>query len=169
MPVNQHMIDHINWSVFWYSKKKKRWVRKRFKDDLTGALKFFTTHVTTHTGITLHSDNKGFPPPRRITEHERETWVVVKRKGKRYKKRTTEIVNLMDEYNAKGIWWCPGCVQLRKFIFVETDKGPTMYCPVCGHNNWMFHVRRHNPKASVIEQGKRQRRTRGNRRSRRSR
>jgi hypothetical protein len=84
---------------------------------------------------------------------------VVTRKGKKFKKKVITVVNFMDEYNQKGIWWCPYCIKLRRFEFTETERGPEMFCPVCGCGNYLFEVRRHNPHAAIIEMHKRQRRT----------
>jgi hypothetical protein len=153
---NKHWTRYQNWSVFWFSKKKGKYVRKRFHEDLGAALKFFGENQH-RPGITLHPDNHGYPPPKRITEHERVTWEVVRRKGKKYKKKVVTIVNLMNDYNAKGIWWCSYCVKLRRFKSVETERGPEMYCPVCGCSHRI--VKEHNPKALVIEMHKAQRRT----------
>ena len=149
MSVNQHMYDYAKWSVFWRNKKGK-FVRKRFYEDLQGALRFMRDNPDRPV-LTLHSDNLGFPPPRRITHFEEHGWTVVKRKGKRYKKRVVTIVNRMHDYNQKGIWWCPYCIQLRRFEFAETERGPEMFCPVCGCGNYLFEVRRYNPHAAIIE------------------
>lgn len=162
---NQYWVDHLNWSVYW--RKKGKWVRKRFRDDFPGALKFFLTKL--EMTPTLHSDNRGWPPPKRITAYERVSWKVVSRGGKKYKKRVVTVVNLMREYNDKGVWWCPYCVKLRPFKLMQTDRGPSMYCPVCTIDNYDFHVRKHNPKAAIIEQAKIQRRTSAKSRRRRSR
>lgn len=155
---NDAWIRYQKWSVFWYSEKKKRFVRKRFYEDLGKAIQFYTMKQGL-PGLTLHTDNHGYPPPTRITEHVHEKWIVVEQGGKRYKKRVTETVNLMAEYNRKGIWWCPYCIQLRRFKLTEAERGPEMFCPVCGCGNHLSDVRRHNPQASVIEMHKRERKT----------
>lgn len=162
---NTFWVQHQKWSVFWYNRKKSKYVRKRFREDLGAAIKFYRENLD-RPGITLHSDNHGYPPPLRITEHERETWRVVTRKGKRYKKKVIILINLMREYNHKGIWWCPYCVQLRRFKFRETERGPEMYCPVCLVSNYLAVVRRHNPQSVIIEMHKRQRRTQSGKRRR---
>lgn len=153
---NAHWTRYQNWSVFWYSKNKGKWLRKRFREDFGAAVKFFGENQH-RPGITLHPDNHGYPPPKRITHHERVTWEIVKRKGKKYKKKVVTVVNLMDEYNSKGIWWCSYCVQLRRFKEIQTERGPELYCPVCKVSHRL--VKDHNPKALVIEMHKAQRRT----------
>ena len=165
-----HWTRYQFWSVFWYSTKKKRYVRKRFREDLAAALKFFGEKD--YPAITLHADNHGYPPPRRITEHEHITWKIVRKGGKKYKRKVVDIVNLMSEYNAKGIWWCPYCIKLRRFDLVETMRGHEMVCPVCQISSYESKTRDCNPKAIIVEQHKRQQRTssaqRRNRRRKRS-
>lgn len=161
---NRHWTRYQNWSVFWYSKNKKKWLRKRFREDVAAAIKFFGENQH-RPGITLHPDNHGYPPPRRFTEHERVKWKVVRIKGKKYKKKVVTIVNLMDEYNAKGIWWCSYCIKLRRFETIQTEYGPEMFCPVCGVSHRL--VRQHNPKALEVEMHKAQRRTQSAKRRRR--
>lgn len=165
---SRHWTRYQNWSVFWYSKTKKSYVRKRFHEDFGAALEFYHDAVEEgkKRGLTLHPDNHGYPPPKRITEHEQITWKVVKRNGKRYKKKVVTIVNLMHEYNAKGIWWCAYCVKLRRFTSVYTERGPEMHCPVCGVSHRL--VKEHNPKAVIIEMHKAQRRTTNGKRRRRT-
>jgi len=141
--------------VYWFSTKKKKWVRKRFGTDLNTALKFFQERD--YPGKTLHSDNRAYPPPPRITHHETEEWKVVSRKGRKYKKKVKRVVNLMSEYNLKGVWWCPFCIQLRRFKFVETEYGPEMFCPVCTASHRI--VKNYNPNAVVIERDYKPRRT----------
>jgi rubrerythrin len=161
---NAHWTRYQKWSVFWYNKKKGKYVRKRFYEDIASAIKFYTEHQD-RPGITLHVDNHGYPPPLRITEHERVKWIVVKRKGKRYKKKVTEIVNLMDEYNLKGIWWCPYCIKLRSFTVIESDEGMEAHCPVCTASHRI--VKQYNPKAIDLEFRKTRRKQSGPRRRRR--
>lgn len=162
--VYQHGQARSRWSVYYY--RKGKWRRKRFKEDFTAALKFYTENVET-TGLTLHCDNVAFPPPDRIRFHERESWEIVTRKGKKYKKRKVTVVNLMEDYNRKGIWWCGYCIKLRRFKEIQTDRGTEMCCPVCWVSNYM--VRDHNPFATVIEYHKTQRRTPGARKKRKRR
>ena len=160
---NDHYVRTIRWSVIW--RKKGRWVRKRFHDDFQAALSFFLEKQTQQA--TLHSDNKAWPPPTRITEHEHVSWKIIKRGGKRYKQKTTTVVNLLHEYKNKGVWWCPYCIKLRRFAFMQTERGPEAYCPVCQITNYDSSTRRHNPKAVAIEYHQPQRRTRGRSRRRR--
>lgn len=155
MALHQASVAGVKWSVIW--RKKGKWVRKRFGNDLGEAIALYEAKHDQHP--TIHSDNVGFPPPDRITHHERVKWEIVVKKGKRYKKKVVTVHNLMREYNDKGVWWCPYCIKLRPFKFIKTERGPEMYCPVCQISNYDFHVRKHNPKAAIIEQAKIQRRT----------
>lgn len=162
---NDFWVQQLRWSVFWYSRKKKKYVRKRFGDDFYAALKFYELRRETNYNATLHVDNHSFPPPSRITAYERVDWKVVVRNGRRYKKKVVTTVNLMNEYNTKGIWWCGYCIQLRRFVQIDTDKGPEMYCPVCIASHRIN--KRYNPKAITLEMHKAQRRTNGDKRRRR--
>lgn len=164
MSVNQHMVDHMKWSVYW--QKKGKWVRKRFYDDVGAAIRFYADRLD-RPGITLHCDNMAFPPPKAITEYRRQSWKIVRIKGKKFKKKVFTVINLMEEYNQKGVWWCPYCIKLRRFTLTETERGPEMYCPVCGCGNYIATVRRHNPHAAVIEMHKRQQRTSSGKRRKR--
>ena len=160
---NAHWVEYQRWSVFWYSTKKKKWVRKRFAEDVAGAIKFFKERD--YPGITLHSDNRAYPPPKRITEHEYHDYRVVLRKGKHYKKKVLKVKNLMGEYNLKGIWWCPYCIQLRRFKLVQSEEGAEMYCPVCTASHRICRV--YNPQAAVIDGRRTPRRTSARSRRRR--
>ena len=160
MTLSQNALNTgARWEVRWLGKKGL--VRKRFDDDFGAALKFYC--LLREGGkkvVTLRSCNVGFPPPKRITEHEVQTWEVVTRRGKKYKRRVTTTVDLMEEYNLRGIWWCPYCIKLRKFKQIKDEFGrPLTLCPVCDISNWDWYVKRYNPQAKIIEY--RKRRTRG--------
>jgi len=152
---NIFWIANLRWSVYW-RKKNGKIVRKRFGDDFNAALKFYQER-TDRPAITLHVDNHSFPPPSRITHHDKVSWQVVVRKGRRFKKKVVTTVNLMHEYNRKGIWWCGYCIQLRRFVLVQTDRGPEMYCPICTASHRIN--KQYNPQAQIIEMHKQQRRT----------
>lgn len=150
------------WSVYYL--RKGKWKRRRFKEDFTLALKFYTEMVGTK-GLTLHCDNVAFPPPDRLTKAEKDVFEIVKRKGKRYKKRKTVIYNKMEEYNLEGIWWCGYCIKLRRFKEIDTERGTEMCCPVCWVSNYL--TRDHNPLAYKLEYTSPRSTTNGKRRKRR--
>lgn len=165
MTLSQNSLNNqAHWSVYWFG--KGRWKRKRFRTEYDSALKWYIENLH-RTGITLHSDNVAFPAPRRLTHYEETQWRVVTKKGKKYKKRYTVVTNRMRELNARGIWWCPYCIKLRRFREIRTDRGVETYCPVCTVSNYLMAVRQHNPKAVIIEHHKPQRSPRGRRRRRR--
>lgn len=158
MSLTQHAVGlpgsaRARWSVYYH--RKGKWRRKKFADDFGAALKFHNELIVGNTakGTTLHCDNISFPPPNHIAKHERVEWEIVKKsvKGrmKRFKKKRIVIVNLMAEYNAKGIWWCPYCIKLRRFKEVQTDRGRELCCPVCWASQYL--VREYNPLATIIE------------------
>lgn len=145
---NQHMIDNIRWSVFVIVRRRRK--RKKFGRDFQLALRFYGECREKGYTACLHSDNAAFPPPARLTEVAVESWEIVRRKGKRYKKRITKIINRMNDLNAEGKFWCPYCIQLRRF---ETDPETQglISCQMCGITSRDHHVRAHNPKAVIVE------------------
>jgi len=148
------------WSVFYRRNGKQK--RRKFGTEFDEALKFYTTVPN----ATLHCDNVSFYPPERLTHHEHTTWTVATVKGKRYKRRVTKTVNLLREYNHKGIWWCCYCVKLRRFKEITTERGVEMCCPVCWVSSYEGATRHANPMATIIEQHRTRRRTGGTRRRR---
>lgn len=159
-------VPRSKWSVMWKGKNGYM-AEKRFEEDFGAALEFYVKVLgADKKWVTLRCCNAGFAPPRSITEHEQVSYQVVTRKGKRYKKKVIEYINLMEQHNAEGTWWCPFCIQLRRF-YKDPDEPfrVVMRCPVCEVSHQDFHVKAYNPKA--IELDLRPRRIRGKQRSRR--
>jgi hypothetical protein len=149
--------------------KKGYIVEKKFDNDFAGALDAYTTlKAAGKKWVTLRCCNVGFAPPRNITHAPVATYKIVTRGGKKYKKKVITETDLMPEYNAKDVWWCPFCIKLRRF-YRDTDEPyrVVMRCPVCEISNYDWHVKRWNPQAKTIE-FRRARVKRSTRRSRRS-
>jgi hypothetical protein len=145
------------WRVAWIS--KGRVISKDFDGDLGAALELLDKAKRAgKSGATLICTNKGFEPPEHLLPRrvEKVRKVIVKRGGKRRVKREIirGVVTPLKKLNATGVWWCPYCVKLRKFVFKPAVKfegkmfpEPGYYCPVCGvgHKDWT--VRHYNPVA----------------------
>lgn len=156
-----HQITGANsrWAVLWLVKKPGRkpyLIEKEFGSDLVEALRIRDLALAAGKKfVTLRSMNVGFPPPERLRPHY-ETQVtgykVVKRKGKKYKKKVTAEVWVipMGDLNAEGKWWCPYCMKLRRF---ELRDGygvddPAYHCQICNISSRDWHVRKWNPAAN---------------------
>jgi hypothetical protein len=134
------------------------WVRKgqiyerKFYHELGEALKTLELlKKAGRTGATLRCCNVGHPPPEHLL---RDPVVdVVKKGGKRFKR--TRYVNRMRELNARGIWWCPYCMKLRRFERRVDEGRYQMYCPMCDISTRDRHVWRWNPQAQILEFRKR--------------
>jgi hypothetical protein len=153
---------HIKWSVLWIHNGSIR--QHLCEDDLNEALRVMRVlEKAGRKGVTLHSDNVGFPPPEKYRPHTvyKRKKVKVLRKGKeRWMLKTSERrVVPMKKLNAREWWWCPYCRKMRKFqmqrafpvegvVVPEREYG--MYCPMCGISHRDFHVRRWNPKAAEL-------------------
>jgi hypothetical protein len=118
--------------------KKGFMVEKKFDTDFKSALAAYVTLKEANKRyVTLRSLNAGFSPPDRIARR-------------------------MRQYNDKGIYWCPYCIQLREFREIPIEG--IVECPVCEVTSRDFHVRKHNPKAELMIYRQVPRRTRGKRR-----
>lgn len=172
-PTNGSML-RTRWEVLWVNPRTKRIERKPFGHDHSGAVKLYArVKAAGRTGVTLRACNVGFPPPDKYADREE---VIVTVKGKRMKgKRIIQppvYVTRMGELNLRGIWWCPYCCELRRFVFkkgtraVESKgkyhnqtvvwKMPAssearMACPMCGVDHADWHVKRYNPSAQMME------------------
>lgn len=152
MSLTQNSLNNgARWEVRWVGKKGGI-VHKVYDEDFGGALEHYTKlKDAQRKGVTLRCMNVGFPPPKRIIEHEVVKWQVVRRGGKRYKKKVIEHENLMEDLNAQGVWWCPYCIKLRRFVD-RSDRGQILFeCPVCDVSNYNWHVKRWNPTAKTVE------------------
>lgn len=136
-------LYRAKWEVLWIKNGKIQ--RKDCGDDLTEAIRIYGVVKGNRKGATLRCKNFGFPPPDKF----RPTEVVIKHK--RYLKIP------MKQLNAKGIWWCPYCRELRRFKLSRSFQvgGVTVrdvrhICPMCGISHRDIHVRRWNPVATRL-------------------
>lgn len=151
--ITQNSLNNgARWEVRWRGKNGNI-VAKPFDDDFGKAIETYAKlQAAGKQLVTLRSCNVGFAPPDRITHHERTTYKAVMRGGKKYKKKVTEIIDLMPALNRKGVWWCPYCIQLRRFDQDRAYRAEVvMKCPVCEITNYNWHVKRWNPVAKTIE------------------
>lgn len=146
MPV-EYSLFQAKWEVLWVTTKGgKRIVSMDFDDDFVAALELYLKAKQAEKPLaTLRCKNVGFPPPEKC-------------EGK------------MAGYNKQGVWWCPYCMQLRRFEkrgWTEVDdtpfsSEPTYFCPICDISQYDGHVIRYNPLARKLQNA---RRTRGRKRS----
>lgn len=152
MLVTADPAARTRWEVIWMHNGQVK--RKKFGADLAGAVVLYTKAVQAgKRGATLRCANVGWPPPAELQPHER----VVRLKGK--KKPTKVRVTPMRKLNReRGLWWCPYCMKLRKFVHRTNTKvgGVTLRtnawgCQVCGVTTKDSHVQRWNPLALEVE------------------
>lgn len=153
------------WQVTWVAKGNR--FEEDFLDDLNGALALRDKLVAAgRKDVTLRSKNVAWPPPEEYRPHVVTKKIlkgtrIVRRKGKRYRKKIYKEVDVevhkMKQANAIGWWWCPYCVKFRKFDKCDGFEHdgiwvpqPGMYCPACGISHFDFAVRRHNPQANLL-------------------
>lgn len=152
---NRYSVETANWEVMWVTVKKgeKRIVSTQFGSDFVAAQELYVKVLKAKKPLaTLACVNIGFPPPEKYM-------------GK------------MAALNRQGLWWCPFCMKLRRFEKTHwreidgdmyTVDDAVYRCPMCetGHSSW--DVRRWNPIASRLYEGKRARgNTSGKRKKRR--
>lgn len=152
MYAGNNAAERARWQVLWVSRGQVK--RKDFEHDLSGALTFHlwaSANAGTSTHITLRCCNVAFPPPVKFQPHAKE----VKVKGQR--KPVTVTVQPMRGLNRKGIFWCPYCMKMRRFVKrknfeVEGIKivRPVLCCPLCEVSHREGGVQRHNPFAGEI-------------------
>jgi hypothetical protein len=126
------------WDVRWIHNRHV--LVKNFHDDLASALYAYTQLIEHgRQGVTLHCKNKGFPPPQRLRAYTQTRGELI-------------TVEPLVHYNLRGWWWCPYCMQLRKFVYKPgfTTSGvyvpePGYHCPVCGISHRDGAVRKYNP------------------------
>lgn len=166
--------QRVRWEVLWVNPTTKKIERKQFGHDHSGAVKLYARVVAAgRRGVTLRSMNMGFPPPDQYADREE---VIVSVGGKRKRgKRMIEprvYIERMGELNLRGIWWCPYCCELRKFVFKKGRKANEsrgkyhnqtvtwrmpantethLACPMCGVDQGDSHVKRYNPAAATLE------------------
>lgn len=125
-------LQHARWSVAWIHEGKVK--RVDCGEDFREARRVYRLALLgDRSNVVLFSPNVGFAPP-------------------------PELQAQMQAQNARGVWWCPYCVELRKFVYKKAirvegrllpDTG--MYCPICGISQRDHHVRRANPAAALME------------------
>lgn len=146
--MNTHAAKTVRWSVMWLGKNGFI-VEKDFDNDLSSALAAYVKLKDARKKwVTLRTKNVGFAPPARLTAHEEETWEIVRRRGKRFKRKVVVVTNKLIELNARGYFWCAYCHEVRMFVRAEDEVN--MMCPVCETTTRDFHIRYHNPKAVTI-------------------
>lgn len=148
--------DRTRWSVLWTTKDKV--IEKTCGSDLMEAVRIYNlAREAGKPNATLRCMNVGFPPPEKYAPG----WVTVKRKKKvRGKMRVVQeekFVEPLAKLNNHGWWWCPYCMQMRKFEhqdgFLMDGRyvaAPGEYCPICGVSDRDAHVRKWNPRAKIL-------------------
>jgi thiol-disulfide isomerase/thioredoxin len=178
--------ERANWQVLWIKDGKVH--RKHCGHDLMEAIRIHDLAKNAdRKGVTLRCCNFGFPPPEKYLPHEVKVKVpldppkIVKIKGKRYKKTfevVTAVKNPMREMNKKGIWWCPYCQKMRKFVYhslsvnqhlgnVQKFRDPAYRCPMCKIPHRDLTVRKYNPMAIQLVYELEQKATRAPKKDRR--
>jgi hypothetical protein len=125
---------------------------------------------------TLRCKNVGFPPPPKYQVQDKLKKRYVWKGGKKKIDRYYVTVDPMLTVNERGIWWCPYCREMRKFLKQGGFRYEDVYvseggkhCPICGTSHRDYWVRKFNPAArSMAYEGPRIRRKRdgGRKRSR---
>lgn len=164
MPLTNNSANMpARWGVQWVGPTSGKLLFKEFDDDFQRAIEWYARLKEAKAkNVTLRSMNVGFPPPKRITQHEETK--IIKKNGKKIRRTTT--INLMQQFNQEGAWWCPYCIKMRRFKRKITHQAIVMVCPACGISSRDGHVKRHNPYAAVVEMRRHQIRTKTNGRQR---
>lgn len=156
------------WQVLWINKGRIQ--RKDFEHDLSGALELYgKVLVAERKGATLRCCNMGFPPPDKYADREE---IIVIRDGRRFKGRKLIIPRVyrdtMNTLNARGIFWCPYCITMRKFKRKEFFRlegikveEPSMNCPMCDISHRDGNVMKYNPTAVRFQEMRRTRSDKG--------
>ena|SRR3982750_2095011 len=133
------------WEVIWIT--GKRIIRRDYGNDLAEAQRVYALAVTGRKkAVTLRCKNMAFPPP----EKYRRRHV----KGKLNGRVVEGWYDPMKRLNSQGVWWCPYCMKLRRFVkragyyvqgvYVEEAR---YVCPICSVSHKNTQVRMHNPVA----------------------
>lgn len=162
------------WEVLWIAHGKIQ--RKKTGYDLAEAMRIRDlVKAAGRSGVTLRCCNMGFPPPEKL---QARTITFDAPKLVRGKRVMSVRLNPMRKRNAQGVWWCPYCMQLRRFVKRKgfTVDGihvpePGMHCPMCNISHRDWHVQRWNPIAAritarVADPNRRAKRQRARRRQR---
>lgn len=140
--------ERARWEVLWI--KDGRVIRKSFETDLMGATELYLkVKVAGRPGATLRCCNMAFPPPQELQRR------LVR--GKKKGRVVQGYVTPMKAKNAEGIYWCPYCMKLRRFVKrkqfeVEgvTVRDTWFGCPMCGCTHRDSAARKWNPMLSQI-------------------
>lgn len=148
--------SRARWQVVWV--KDGRIHRVGTGDDFGEALRLYGLALKsgTRSNVTLRSTNMAFPLPEKYRPRD----VVFDKPRRTRDGRVVSAVHLvpMKKLNRQGIWWCPFCVKLRRFVFEKgwyTQEGvwmaePRMRCPLCSVDHNSFAVRQANPLATQM-------------------
>jgi hypothetical protein len=155
-------VQYAHWKVVWRKADGKlvTFVPEP-KTDMVEAQRIYEKALAIGRKPTLICTNVGFPPPDKYADRERV--LLGRRKGtktKVYKLVLTtprQYFTKMWHLNRQGVWWCPYCRKLRRFvkrkgfrldgIWVPDEH---MGCPVCKITHRDGHVRRYNPVAQTM-------------------
>jgi hypothetical protein len=140
--------ERARWEVLWI--KDKRIVRKSFGTDLMGATELYSkVKAAGRSGATLRCCNMGFPPPEELQPRR----VKARKNGKIIE----GLLVPMKRKNAEGIFYCPYCQQLRRFVKkksseIEGQIIRDLYfgCPLCGTSHRDHNARKWNPLLTKI-------------------
>jgi len=136
--------ERARWELIWVGKDKKI-KRKAFESDLAGALALYIKAHGKLRAVTLRCCNMGFPPPEDLQPRK-----VMVKEGKL---RVEKLYVPMKKKNREGVFWCPYCMKLRKFVRKESLKSPSgmvldesrFCCPLCGVGHRDHNIRKYNP------------------------
>lgn len=151
-------VENARWQVLWVA--DKRVVRKDFGPDLSRATEVYAKAVAAgKRAATLRCCNVGFAPPIKLQPHDVFVVKKVKRNGRIKRVKIPKLVLPLDKLNREqGVWWCPYCMKLRKFIKRKGYRLDNVWvedvhhaCPMCNVSHRDFHVRRWNPVAVIID------------------
>lgn len=153
------------WQVLWL--KDGRIVKHDFEHDLHGATQLYLkVRSAGRKGATLRCANMGFPPPEKLlprvvkVKQELDTPRIVRRQGKRYRQTHTVkemVYQPLKKLNRQGIFWCPYCMELRRFVHRNGFRVDGIYvaekrlaCPMCRVTQRDANVIKYNPMMAQI-------------------
>jgi len=153
----EYAVEHARWQVLWVvTKPKRRIVVIECENNLAEARRIYQLAKDSGKHYpTLRSANVAFPPPEKIEEK-------------------------IHAYNRQMVFWCPFCMELRRFTkfdgFHSELSGawvevPQFYCcPMCDISIHHGQVKQYNPRAAELAvKSKRLRRGKSSGRTRRRR
>lgn len=152
--------ERARWEVLWVEEGKIQ--KESFENDLMGAVTAYAeVKAEGLAGSTLRCTNMGFPPPAELLPR------VVRGRHPTTRKIVEGTVVPMKKKNAEGIYWCPYCMQLRKFKMFKRLKVENIVmddrhnrCPMCKAGLRDHNVRKWNPLAAQVHYSEEASRTR---------